>query len=602
MAEWPVMKKVIGLTIFLLLHTAVVRAETERQQKLAAAYPEVAKLFDAYVERLHMRGAAMGIIVDGQLVWTRTAGLQSVDGAPVTLDTTFRIASMTKSFTAAAILKLRDEKKLDLDDPVSKYLPELAKLSYPTTDSPVITIRHLLTHSEGFPEDNPWGDRQLGQPNETMDAWMKAGIPFSTTPGTTFEYSNYGFAMLGRIVERVSGQPYDVYVRTKILEPLGMRSATFDASSVPPDRKAIGYRWVEDKWVPEPILPHGSFGAMGGLWVNTPDLAKWVMFFMSAYPPRNDADNGPLKRSSAREMQELARMAFATGRRTGVDGVLRMNAGGYGYGLNVSSDCRFKHIVSHGGGLPGYGSLMQWLPQHGVGLVFMSNRTYGGGGGLFNDILDALRKTGALQPRAAVPSQALLAAQKDATKMITQWNEQDATRVVADNFFLDRSPDVRKKELTELAAKHGPCTMGTIDAENALRGRWRLTCERGWMEVGMTLAPTTPPRIQSLFAISVLPPDATLRAAIDTALKPANPDAFTPAFDHAKLKRQLAALETYWGTCTVSDPLRGDGKSTAAMKLSCEKGKTVVDVALDAESKKIKTVEIAPSADETCVP
>ena len=87
---------------------------------------------------------------------------------PVNADTVFRIASMTKSFTAMAILKLRDEGKLSLDDPVSKYVPSLIDLPYPTKDSPALTIRHLLTHSEGFPEDNPWGDRQLAQSNDAI--------------------------------------------------------------------------------------------------------------------------------------------------------------------------------------------------------------------------------------------------------------------------------------------------------------------------------------------------------------------------------------------------------------------------------------------------
>jgi CubicO group peptidase (beta-lactamase class C family) len=166
----------------------------------------------------------MGVIIDGELAWVKTAGVRDVDNkAPVTPNTVFRIASMTKSFTAMAILKLRDEGKLSLDDPAARYVPELATLPYPTNDSPAITIRHLLTHSEGFPEDNPWGDRQLAQTDETMRAWIKAGIPFSTAPGTAFEYSNYGFAILGQIVAKASGKPYAVYVRDNILRPLGMR-------------------------------------------------------------------------------------------------------------------------------------------------------------------------------------------------------------------------------------------------------------------------------------------------------------------------------------------------------------------------------------------
>jgi serine-type D-Ala-D-Ala carboxypeptidase/endopeptidase len=190
---------------------------------------------------------------------------------------------MTKSFTALSILKLRDEGKLSLDDPVTRYMPELADLPYPTKDSPVLTIRHLLTHSEGFPEDNPWGDRQLGRSDETMQDWLRAGIPFSTAPGTAFEYSNYGFAILGQVVARASGRPYADYVHEQILLPLGMRSSTFDVAAVPREHIALGYISQDNNdWREEPILAHGAFGSMGGLWTSARDLARYVAFLMSA--------------------------------------------------------------------------------------------------------------------------------------------------------------------------------------------------------------------------------------------------------------------------------------------------------------------------------
>src|SRR5687768_16567184 len=371
-------------------------ADPERKQKLAAAFPEIEKLFKVSAER--MPGAVMGIIVDGELAWVKVAGVRETEKkSPVTPETVFRIASMTKSFTAMAILKLRDEGKLSLDDPVARYVPAMADLPYPTKDSPAITIRHLLTHSEGFPEDNPWGDRQLAQTDETVRAWMRAGIPFSTPPGTAFEYSNYGFGILGQIVTRASGKDYAVYVRDNILRPLGMNSSTFDISAVPHEHIALGYRFEDGGWKAEPILAHGSFGVMGGLWTSTRELARYVAFLMSAYPPRDEADNGPIKRSSAREMQQVGRFQPGAAFRGAVDAPLQLNAGGYGYGLGVSQDCRFMHNVGHGGGLPGYGSLMRWLPEYGVGLIAMSNRTYGGFGGLFNDALNEMHKTGALQ-------------------------------------------------------------------------------------------------------------------------------------------------------------------------------------------------------------
>lgn len=143
--------------------------DPQRSQKLTAAFPEIDRLFSSFMERLQPPGAVLGVVIDGELVWVKAAGVrEKTSNAPVTPDSVFRIASMTKSFTAMSILKLRDEGKLSLDEPVAKYIPELAKLSYPTSDSPVLTIRHLLTHSEGFPEDNPWGDRQLAQSDDTL--------------------------------------------------------------------------------------------------------------------------------------------------------------------------------------------------------------------------------------------------------------------------------------------------------------------------------------------------------------------------------------------------------------------------------------------------
>src|SRR5882762_1032190 len=352
-------------------------SDAARARKLAAAFPEIERLFTSWVERQHMPGAVLGIVIDGDLVWVKTAGVQDLEShAPVTPDTVFRIASMTKSFTAMSILKLRDEGKLSLDDPVARYVPALAGLPYPTRDSPTLTIRHLLTHSEGFPEDNPWGDRQLAQSDETIRAWMRAGIPFSNAPGTAYEYSNYGFAILGQVVTRASGRPYAEYVRDEILKPLGMNSSTFEMSSVPREHIALGYRWEDNVWKDEPVLAHGSFGSMGGLWTTARDLARYVALHMSAVPPRDEAERGPVRRSSVREMQQAWRAQPAFALRNAVDAPLQLVLSSYAYGLSVSQDCRFNYIVGHGGGLPGYGSLMRWLPEYGVGLIAMGNLTY----------------------------------------------------------------------------------------------------------------------------------------------------------------------------------------------------------------------------------
>src|SRR5712691_8745570 len=201
-----------------LVLAVAAHAQPADRAKLAAAFAEVDRLFRDYATQAHAPGAAWGIIVGGEQAHTGTTGFRDVSTqAPVDADTVFRIASMTKSFTAMSILKLRDEGQLSLDDPAERYVPEMAGFTYPTSDAPRITIRHLLSHAEGFPEDNPWGDRQLADSDEQLSLMLRGGIPFSNAPGIAFEYSNYGFAILGRIVSNVSKMRYADYVAANIL-------------------------------------------------------------------------------------------------------------------------------------------------------------------------------------------------------------------------------------------------------------------------------------------------------------------------------------------------------------------------------------------------
>jgi CubicO group peptidase (beta-lactamase class C family) len=585
-------------------------ADPERKQKLAAAFPEIEKLFKAAIERVQMPGAVMGIIIDGELVWVKATGVRETsDNSPVTPDTVFRIASMTKSFTAVAILKLRDEGKLSLDDPAARYVPALADLPYPTADSPVITIRHLLTHSEGFPEDNPWGDRQLAQTDETMRAWMKAGIPFSTAPGTTFEYSNYGFAILGQIVARASGRPYADYVRDNILRPLGMNSTTFEMTAVPKNQISIGYRREDNAWKAEPILAHGSFGSMGGLWTNAHDLARWVAFLMSAFPPRDEPETGPIKRSSAREMQQLWRISPASAFRASTDAPLQVNVSGYGYGLGIGQDCRFSYVIQHGGGLPGYGSLMRWLPEYGVGLIALSNLTYGGFNTLFNDTINTLYRTGALQPRVVKPSPALLKAQAEISQLIIKWDDALANRITADNFFLDAPAEVRKSRWQSLAQDHGTCRPATsINPENALRGGWRMMCDRGWLDVFITLAPTTTPKIQAIGITPVLPPDAEMTKTVDSIVKlvgawdqKAAEAIAAPSLNMDKLRRQITAASA-WGSCKAGESLSGNGTRNSSIRLTCDGGPIAARIALDPATHKLTNLDLVPLREQRCVP
>lgn len=482
-------------------------ADPARRDKLLSAIPAMDSLFAGFAERGRVPGIAWGLLVDGELVHVATTGLRELtSNAPVDSHTVFRIASMTKSFTAVAILQLRDAGLLSLDDPAETYVPELAGLAYPTDDSPRITIRHLLSHAEGFPEDNPWGDRQLDATDAQMAEMMRSGIPFSTAPGTAYEYSNYGFAILGRVVANLSGMPYPEYVRVNILERLGMAATTLQAADVPQATLAHGYRLEDGNWVEEPPLPDGAFGPMGGMLTSITDLGRYVGFLMGAWPPRDEADDGPVRRASLREMQQIhrprpARVTLAAG-----DGSVQLNAGGYGFGLGISQSCAFGHVVAHSGGLPGFGSQMRWLPEYGVGIIALGNLTYTGWGGVISQALDLLAATGGLEPRQPQPSPALVASREMVSRLVVGWNDGLADSIAAMNLYLDLSKDRRRAQLEALQQEMGICHEdGPFLVENALRGRWRMACENGAIEVAITLAPTIPAKVQYLDARRVDP-------------------------------------------------------------------------------------------------
>ena len=493
----------------LTLSVAVPRAQQPPSSAaLTASFADVDRLFTQFMAGRHVPGAAWGVIVDGRLAHTGVSGLRDVGArAAVDADTVFRIASMTKSFTAMSILKLRDEGKLSLDDPAERYVPEMAGMKYSSSDAPKITVRHLLSHAEGFPEDNPWGDRQLADTDEQLSKMLRGGIPFANAPGVAYEYSNLGFAILGRIVTTVSKTKYEDYVAANILRPLGMSATTLEPATVAANRLAHGYRWEDEQWKNEPLLANGSFGSMGGMLTSVRDLSRYVGVFLSAWPPRDGAEEAPIRRSSLREMQHLWSPTPASVTRDR-DGVVQLNLGGYGYGLRISQNCAFKTIVSHGGGLPGFGSTMTWLPDYNLGIVAFGNLTYTGWGGVAVSALETLVKNADLRPRQPVPSPALSETRDKVSRLVVKWDDRLADSIAADNLFLDLTRDRRRAEIESLRASVGACAPGSgfDTVENALRGSWTMRCEKGNLEVSITLAPTMPPTVQFL---SVRPPPAT---------------------------------------------------------------------------------------------
>lgn len=474
-------------------------SDPQRVAKLRAAFPAIDSLIARFAAERRVPGYAYGIVIDGQLAHVVAGGIRETRSrAAVDTSTVFRIASMSKSFAALAILQLRDEGKLSLDDPVAMHVPEFASLRYASSDAPRITVRHLLTHSAGFPEDNPWGDQQLDATEDAFSAMMRRGIPFSNAPGTAYEYSNYGFAVLGRIVTNVSGVPYARYLRERILAPLGMNATTLESRDVDPNRLAYGYRVQDGQWLLEPPLPDGAFGVMGGMLTTPADLSRWVAYMLDAWPARDGDERGPVRRSSVREMQQLQRYNTAFANAT--PDALTLVASGYGYGLGVSENCDFRHIVAHTGGLPGYGSIMRWLPEHGVGIIALGSLTYTGWGSVVDQAFAILKRSGGLEPRAPQPSPVLELRRAQVTRLVQQWSTPLADSLAAMNLFRDESAERRAAQIAQVrdAAGGGCVNEGPFVVENALRGRWKMRCARGDLVVRITLAPTEPAQVQFL--------------------------------------------------------------------------------------------------------
>ncbi|HMT42091.1 serine hydrolase domain-containing protein [Sphingorhabdus sp.] len=446
--------------------------------------------FAKWMAEAHVPGLVWGIVKDGKLVHAKAMGVQTVeDNVPVTPDTAFRIASMTKAFTGYSILKLRDEGKLRLDDPASKYVPEMKGWANG------ITVGDLLHHTAGFVTDDPWGDRQQPLPEAEFSKMLKAGVPFSTKPGTRYEYSNFGYATLGRIVANVSKQDYAKRVEETVLKPLGMASTRYEVRDVPPNKLAMGYRWENDAWSREPVMPHGAFGAMGGLVTTGNDYAKWIGYLLSAWPAK-DAEAQSTK--TIRAMQYGGGLLHAR-RRPGKEGDNCRLSAIYGAGLVQANDCVLGNVLFHGGGFPGYGSHMLLMPETGVGVFALTNRTYAGPTAPVWDAATALFKSGYFAPRAIATTRALETGYAAARRIWKAGGVEGEGQYLAMNFAMDRNDASWRQYLSEIAAKSGACDDSPpLIATGKLSGRFSWTCANGVVEGNVLLAPTSIPQIQAL--------------------------------------------------------------------------------------------------------
>lgn len=266
----------------------------------------VKQFFHDGVRRHGVAGASLVWIKDGKVEAHETAGvIDRKTRTPVAEDTIYHWASITKTFTAAAIMQLRDRGLLRLDDPIVDYVPELAAVHNPHGKVRDITIRHLLSHSAGFRAGTwPWGGDKPWHPFEPP-SWeqVAAMMPYTEIlfpPGSRYSYSNPGVIFLGRVIEKLSGEPYETYIHKELLRPLGMHDAFFDrAPSSLRARRSHSYVLSRDGQIVEQPFDFdtGITVSNGGLNAPITDMAKWIAFLMGS--PSNDA---VLRRSSLEEM------------------------------------------------------------------------------------------------------------------------------------------------------------------------------------------------------------------------------------------------------------------------------------------------------------
>ncbi len=470
--------------------------DSKRAEKIKALAPVLEKMYKDYAIANHFPGYAYGIVLDGELLLSGSGGFSDIEKQiPADTRTMFRIASMSKSLTAMAILKLRDEGKLKLDDPVWMFIPEIKGQGL-TKDASEITIRNLLTHGAGFPEDNPWGDRQLADTDEDLLQLIKKGISFSNANGIAYEYSNLGFAALGYIIKKVTGMPYSDYIQNNIWKRLGMQAA-WEYSKVPSKQLAKGYRWINNNWKEETLLHDGIFGAMGGMITSIESFSKYIALHQSAWPPRNDAENIILKRSSIREMHQPWNFNSLNTTFKYSDGRVCPTTSAYGYGLRIARDCNNKLMVGHTGGLPGFGSNWNILTDYGIGAMFFANVTYASTAGMNIRVLDTLVKLAALEPRQLTASSILTQRKNELINLLPHFNNAEKSGIFADNFFLDYFTASLKAEATVIFNKVGKIiSANEVIPENQLRGYFIVNCERGKVKISFTLTPENPGLIQ----------------------------------------------------------------------------------------------------------
>jgi CubicO group peptidase (beta-lactamase class C family) len=342
--------------------------------------------------------------------------------------------------------------------------------------------------------------RKLAETDAQLDALVARGLTAASPTGTRWEYSNLGYALLGRIVTRVARDPYQAYITRRILKPLGMTNTVYEWDKVSADPLALGYRWEDDRWKPEPMLHDGSWGAMGGLITTLEDFARYSAFHLDAWPPRDGTDTSPLKRATRREMHRPWEVISVVQDLHDSEGHSVARVAGYSAGLSWNQDQRGLIWVRHAGGLPGFGSEFRFLPDHGIALIAFANRTYAPMSAINHKAMELLINEAKIPARPAEGHPTIFRrAEELATLLTRDWTPEALHAALAPNVFLDHSLETWRRETRALLEQIGPIRdRSPLIPDNRLRGRFRLIGETRSLEVFLTLTPEATPRIQEI--------------------------------------------------------------------------------------------------------
>ena len=583
-------------------------------------FADVDTLVAGYHQRGGQPGLAYGIVLGGELVHAGGLGQRHLGGPPPDADTVFRIASMTKSFTASAILALRDDGALELDDLAEAYVPELAGWPLVSPDSARISIRHLLTMTAGFPTDDPWGDRQQGLPLQEFAQFLARGVTFNWAPGTRFEYSNLGYAILGRVITAVTGVAYPDYIRHRLLTPLGMTRTGYQAEEfeVPGQRTsgpgglARGYRRSPEGWSEVAFDPAGAFAPMGGIFSCVRDLTRWVAGFAAAFPPGGAEGAHPVRRASRREMQlPQVLTGWAIAPCFPGDGASALPAT-YGFGLFVDEYPALGRIVSHSGGYPGFGSNMAWHPATGTGVIALGNSTYAAMAPLAARLLEAVLRRGEPSAHGAAvalgspgPWPETLAAKEAVGDLLKNWDDAAAQRLFSPNVALDAPFEERQRRIAlirERIGEFGDDPGRRPEFDTPAQCRWWLAGQRGVVQAQIQLNPERPPRVQSLTL--AVPPAAgsALRATLDAVVGWLNGDSrdwpssvpVADGVDASLLARRLRMAAVWAGPVRVGAFKVGDGTASVAVELVGQHATPTLALVIDPETRALRMADIAP--------